>query len=133
MRMSVKSIYGYLFYRLYTWGSRYLGESDIPEFYGFLWLTLLIYVNLLTIIIFTGRLLGLMMPFASGVAGKIEIVSILAVLGLINYCLFIRGKKYKVILAKYETESDFDRRRGNSLCLAYVVASLMALSLLFII
>jgi uncharacterized membrane protein len=112
-------ILNYLYYKFYR--ATLVGSlNDIAEFAAMIYLSTLFFLNLLVI----GGLLRKVDLLPVFFTGKKQVVIFMVCLFLISYFLFLKGKKYKKIIAEYEQESESQRKRGNLIVWLYVIISL---------
>lgn len=116
-------IYKYLFYKLYInidkvekgWG-----EAAITEHSASSTITLLLTINLMSLLIFIDNLFDL-----DGKLFKPSIIfTFLVVLDILNYLYFIRKKKYLKIIDEWKNETKKQSILRGVIVLAYVIISL---------
>lgn len=86
------SLYKYLYYRLYSWNLKTWGESNLPHWNALFGVSFMMFLNLSTMILSLG-FFGINFWFVDPVPKK-EIVTIMVVIGAINFFQFIYNEKY---------------------------------------
>jgi hypothetical protein len=110
----------YLYYKLYK--ATLVGSlKDIAEWAAMIYFSGLIFVNLFTAIGFLRKIDLLPIFFTR----KNQVIAFMIVLVLGGYFLFLHKKKYKIVIAKYEQESEPERKKGNLIIWLYVIISFL--------
>lgn len=108
----------YIYYKLYK--ATLVGSlKDIAEWAAVIYFSGLIFVNLFTAIGFLRKINVLPIFFS----GKNQVIAFMIVLFLGGYFLFLHKKRYKIIIAKYEQESELERKKGNLIIWLYIIIS----------
>lgn len=119
-------LYRYLYYKLYCIWLRKKDEPENAHINAVITITFLIYVNIISIPLvwlaaFKSEVINL--PEVN-IEVKIWIVGLLVVTGLLNYFILARKKKHKIIVGKFNKESDKQRKKGLFYTWLYIVISL---------
>jgi hypothetical protein len=115
-------IFNYLYYKLYR--ATLLGSlNDIAEYAAMVYFIGLFTINLLVI----GALLRKLEVIPTFTYVKEEVAVFTIFLFVFGYLYFLRKKRYKEIIKRYEGENEVSRKRGNLLVWAYVIISFLAI------
>ena len=119
-------LYWYLYYKLYCIWLRKKDEPENAHINAVITITFLIYVNIISITLvwlaaFKSEVINL--PEVNTEV-KIWIAGLLVVTGLLNYFILARKKKHKIIVEKFNKESDKQRKKGLFYTWLYIVISL---------
>jgi hypothetical protein len=110
----------YLYYKIYR--ANLIGSAkDIAKYVAPSYLGGLIFLNLLAIGSFLRKLDLLPFFFKSTIQVVIFMICLFGIISI----LFLYRKRYKTIIAKYEMESEKNRKRGNLFVWIYVVVSFL--------
>ena len=110
----------YLYYKLYK--ATLVGSlKDIAEWAAMIYFSGLIFVNLFVAGAFLRKVDILPIFFT----GKDQVIAFMIVLFIGAYFLFLHKKRYKIIIAKYEKESEQKRKKGNMVVWLYVIISFL--------
>lgn len=113
-------IFDYLYYKIYK--ATLTGSvKDIAGFAASIYFAGLIFVNLFVIGAFLRKIDSLPFFFSE----KKQVITFIIFLFVGCYFLFLYNKRYKKIIAKYEQESDEERRKGNLVVRLYVIVSFL--------
>lgn len=118
--MNIVTAYKYFFYRTYKWQLK-LGDKNIPQVTAILVNSILLFLNLLTVIIWFQIMTGY----------KIQIENLYAITGtslilLINYFIFLYNNKFKRIIAEFDSETELQSARRGTLCLVYEIGTFLS-------
>ena len=114
----IGTAYNYFFFRVYDWQTRWWATSCDPKLIASLAVSLLLYINLLS--------LYRIVPYVAGVSFKVDAVYLLlgaVILGGINAAYFFRRDKILRINERFGSEPERDRRLNLAWCWYYVVLS----------
>lgn len=114
----------YLYYRIYTWQLNLWGEADVPEFTGAIGVSILLYVNIFTIIIIFEIISGSRI-INSLVYPRLYIAIFLLITFYINYLLFVRKSKYIEIANEFRKEGKALRKKRTIWMWVYIIGTLM--------
>ncbi len=126
MVRKIWEFYEYLFYKYTTW-SEWLNLGMNPYAYqgGWGFLSLLLSFNFLTFLFILQIIIGYgFEQFAS--LPKWVIISISLVFLKINHVLFLKDRKYKAIIKKYENEDRKSKIKGNILAWGCIIFTIIA-------
>ena len=108
----------YLYYKLYR--ATLKGSlNDIAEWAAAICFGGLIALNLFVIGAFLRKIDMLPGFFTS----KAQVIVFMVLFFLLAFFLFLRNKRYKTIIEKFDQESDAERRKGNLFVWIYVILS----------
>lgn len=110
--------YKYLYYRIYAWQLWAWGGEHQPHFNAMLGVTVLVYFNVLSLFFASEAFteFGLL----NGI-GNIHALTGGAIIGIINYFIFLYQGRYKQIAKLLETESELDKKKRLIWCWLYVI------------
>lgn len=120
--MNPFNAYKYLYYRIYSWQLWAWGETNQPQLNALLGVTFLIYLNVYTLLVGINLVTGFSIIEQLSI-GKLKLIILMGVIGIVNYFIFLHNGKYKQIAKQFKKESEAKRRRNFYLCLVYVVLS----------
>ena len=110
----------YLYYKLYK--ATLIGSlKNIAEWAAMFYFSGLIFLNLLVAGAFLRKVDILPIFFT----GKVQVIAFIIVLFIGAYFLFLHKKRYKIIIAKYEKESEPERKKGNLIIWLYIIISFL--------
>jgi hypothetical protein len=116
-------MYRYLFYRIYLATQSLQDENDLPEWGAASFLACLLWLNVLTVTIAAQLLIGVRLGWDVFTALTFSVGgSLLA----FNYALFLRHRRWREIVARFEAENLGCRRVGTICVLTYVIGSIVA-------
>ncbi|MDM7922465.1 MAG: hypothetical protein QUS14_09200 [Pyrinomonadaceae bacterium] len=110
--------YNYFFFRVYDWQNRWWASSADPRLIASLAVSLLLYINLLS--------LYRIVPYVAGITVRIDAVYLLlaaVILGGINALYIFRSDRVQRIHERFGSETERDRRLNLAWCWYYVAAS----------
>lgn len=134
MVKKIWEFYQYLFYKYYRW-SVWLNRGMDPYSYqaGWAFLSLLLFANFLTILCITEIVTGYGFDQFSKLP-KIFIIATMTVFLFINYFIFIKNRKYKKIIERYEKEDRKSKIKGNIIAwLCIIITALLVVSSAFLL
>ena len=116
-------IHRYIYYRLYIWNLKSFGERDLPALNALLELSLIIYVNILTIIliideVFIAKTIDRLIS-----TQWLAIIMVVFVL-LIQYLFLFHKNRHKKIIERYENDQ-VNGKRNEVLAFLYVGISII--------
>lgn len=121
MLANVLSPYKYLYYRLYSWDFRIGGESWSPEFYALTQISVLIFLNVISLLeaveLYVGRHTVL-----SNLYGWF---GVLLSLGTAGYFLVVYRGKYRTIATEFIGETPAQKTRRLVGIVVYVALTLL--------
>ena len=112
----MKKIFNHLFYRTYWWNIKIIKEKELPVLSAFLFTTGIIGINLMTIV-FSVLTFAFKNPrlFPDWGYWALMIMALVS-----NYFLFIKKKKYKIILSHSENLSKLEKRKLDTFVIIYL-------------
>ena len=122
----MKMIFNHLFYRTYWWNIKIIREKDFPALSAFIFVSIMMQINLLTIIfgilffVFNNTKL-----FPSWGHWCLMVIIL-----TYNYFVFIRDKKYKTILEKSEKIIKPIKKKEDVIIILYLILSFLSFILL---
>jgi len=119
-------MYKYLYYKLFCFWLRKNDETANAYMNAIITITFLLYINILSIplvylAIFDKEMVKLPMSSAEVKAG---IVSLLILLGFMNYILLAYKNKYIKIKEEFKVEKEKKRKKGTFIVVVYLIISL---------
>lgn len=126
----IKRAFQYFFYRVYTGQRKLWGEADVPEYKGVFAVSIMIFINFLTIIILFGGILGKQLIL---IIPKAVFILFLVLLFIINGIIFLKNKDYIKIEKKFKKESEQQRKKRTYFIWGYILGSIAAYVLSLII
>lgn len=124
--------YKLLFYKLYKWHYNWHGDGDYPEFTAVCYISLLMILNLATLIFFFDKLV------IADVVDTIfpnkfwKLVSSLCIF-LFNYFLLYYKRKYTKIITEQEELNKVRRKKENIVVIIYIIITPVMLVLSVVI
>ncbi len=125
--MSMFKIHRYIYYRLYIWNLKLFGERDLPFLNALLELSLIIYVNILTIILMIDKVF-MAKTIDRLISTQWLAIIIVVFLLLIQYLFLFHNNRHKKIIERYEGDQ-VNEKRNDTLAFLYIGTS----AILFII
>src|SRR6185295_3493436 len=123
-----KVMYKYLFYRLYVWNVSAFGKNDLPVLNALLEISLIVYVNLISVDLVVEALTGFAAINFMNVS-KLLIVLIGLIILVVNYFVLAYNGKLNRLMEKYGNENDAQREKGNAYLGVYIGISILILFL----
>ena len=115
-------IYNYLFYREYSWLLKNWGKEDAPEWSALFVVSFIMFLNIEFLLIIISLFIDVSIsPLLNG--SKKGVLSIGFFLLILNYSLFVRNEKYKLLVKEFKNEPPHKRRRNTFLLFLFVVFS----------
>ena len=112
---------------MYSSNLRDWGEvGNDPKFNALLGITFLVYCNIFSLLYGLEALTGFNILNQLGV-GKVHAVAGAAVIGVINYFIFLHNGKYKQIAKQFKKESETKKKRRFVWCMVYVITTFACL------
>jgi hypothetical protein len=121
-------MYKYFFYRLYVWNVSAFGKDDLPVLNALLEISLIVYVNLISIDLVVEALTGFVAINFMNVS-KLLIVLIALIILAVNYFVLAYNGKLNRLMEKYGNENDAQREKGNVYLGVYIGISILILFL----
>ena len=122
----ISRLYQYFFFKLYLWNLKAFGKEDLPVLNALLHLSLLMFVNLMTLILIVKITTGISLIDFKRLPVTLFAVIALAVL-LFNYFNLVYNSRTKSIISLYNDESEQKRIDGNKALAWYIGLSILAL------
>jgi len=116
-------IHRYIYYRLYIWNLKSFGERDLPFLNALLELSLIIYVNILTIILILDEIF-IAKTIDRFISTQWLAIIIVVFVLLIQYLLLFHNNRYKKIIERYENDQ-VSGKRNEALAFLYVGISII--------
>lgn len=120
--------YYYLFYRLYDFGLKRFGEADIPEYNAVLGISLLSYMNLISVFSSIEAITGIRI-FNLPEISILQFALFFTPFICIHYFLLVVGGKHKKIRKQFVSESDSLRTKHSLYIFLYIVSTIIILFL----
>jgi len=114
--VKVARVYQYLYYHILFWATR---RDPFPEITGFWTMAMAITLNIGTLSFVIRRFAPLQLSLSAFLA-------ICAISLIPQYFCVLYRKRYQRVIARYESESPQQRRRGRIVASFYAVGSLLA-------
>jgi len=112
----------YLYYRVYAWNLRMWGESDLPQFNALFGVSVLVYLNILTVLAAIDVLAGRHVVALS----RTVAVGMGVTLMVIGYFLLVHKDKYRRIAKELNGETSTQRKKRLIACLLYVALTFVS-------
>ena len=116
--MRIFKAYEYLLYRIYQWQLDWFGKDNSPKFVAIIGGSLLLFINILTVLVIIRIIFGYKIPVKSLYIIIFMIISI-----SLNSYIFLHLNKFENVIAEFAKETKSQRNRNKILCLAYVFFS----------
>jgi hypothetical protein len=111
----------YIYYRLYLILTK-TNANDIAEYVASFWLIILVCTNLIVLI----KLVGIH-PLNYVSTFRLLALILFIPMFVLMYFLYIRKKRYKILVEMYAKETKVERIRGYIILIGYVIISFIAL------
>ena len=122
--------YKYAYYWLYSWNKGLFGERDVPEWNAMLGLSMSVFCNIVTVLLFSHTFFGItLIP-----KGKFKdfLIPTIFFLLILNFIFFIFKKKYLRIEQEFKTEPLTERKRKGKWVILYAFGSYALLIFFFL-
>ncbi|NQX37353.1 hypothetical protein SAMN05421820_103672 [Pedobacter steynii] len=117
----------YIYYRLYRFQIS-VGNGSIAIMFSFLFLSFLVMINFFAFTYILYALFGIKILLLNGGTFGFIVVGMIPV---INYFLFIYGKRYQEIIKRYKKEKPEAVKKGNIAVVIYMVFSFVMIGMGF--
>ena len=117
----------YIYYRFYRFQVA-VGNGNVAFTFSFIFLSFLVMLNFFAFTFILYAFLDIRLPFKNPVIGGL---TVLGVIFLINFFLFIYGKRYLAIINRYKNEPLNTVKKGNFAVISYMIFSFGVIGLSF--
>ncbi|MBO6572434.1 MAG: hypothetical protein JJ958_08315 [Balneola sp.] len=124
----MKSLFEYVYFLIYDFSKKFLGEDDIPEFKAFLFITLIESIWVINFFLMSELIPQLNLNWES--FNLFSYLIAVFVIGFVNWFIYLKEKKYLQI---YKANNQKRSLKKNSIVLSFLIFPIINPIILFLL